>query len=115
MHSFHQENAKYKKIFTITALIIILIFLLLAGIALEKGTCRVTDVVARSPASRPYKGVAVEKCDELVAVNGTHVCGCFVCYVFVGPRERCVTAVCVCVLGVCCVCTLPYARGIRTP
>ena len=42
----------------------------LLGIALEKGTCKVVNVVLRSPASRPLHGSPVEKGDELLAVNG---------------------------------------------
>jgi hypothetical protein len=87
----------------LTMTVLIIIFCCLAGIALEKGTRTVTDVVARSPASRPYKGAAVEKGDELVAVNGT--------------SQQCVYWVfchAVCARCVCCVCTLLHARGTRT-
>jgi hypothetical protein len=40
------------------------------GIALDKGTNKVVNVVMRTPASRPLKGNAVEKGDELLSVNG---------------------------------------------
>lgn len=40
------------------------------GIALDKGTAKVVNVVSRSPASRPLQGSPVEKGDELLTVNG---------------------------------------------